>query len=474
MSDSKIPKIIHQLWIGPKPAPTVFMNTWKEKYEPLGYQYMFWNEEKLQKELNLSKCARAINSMEEINGKADIFRWEILYKFGGIFADADSICIEPIDNILLEGVTAFAGWENETVRPGLVATGTMGFTPKHQLVYNALYWIYTHPVSFNATKKRAWYNVGPGLMTRVCEAFNFNDVVIYPSHYFLPIHYTGEKYDGHDKVYAYQEWGSTKQNYDSMNNIKLPPDFSGYNEEVSVVMSSLNSKQKHLRDCLNSIKSQIGKFNIELVVINDGSDKEHSDILEKELSHFELTSRFTRVKYINNGENRGLGYSLNKGVVESSNEIVFRMDTDDIMKVERMLTQINYLKENPNCALCGSQVEMFPDNDHSKIMSITRHVNITWSEYKKSKRMQNNHWIMNHPTFCFRRSKIIEAGNYDANIHSMVEDFDLILRVLKKFGKIHNIQSSLLKYRLHGKQVTSQSNSEKWKNVRNELVKKYL
>ena len=88
--------------------------------------------------------------------------------------------------------------------------------------------------------------------------------------------------------------------------------------------------------------------------------------------------------------------------------------------------------------------------------------------------MQNNHWMMNHPTFCFRRSKILEAGNYDANIHSMVEDFDLIIRVLKKFGKIHNIQSSLLKYRLHGKQVTNGSNSEKWKNKRNELVKKYI
>ena len=273
---------------------------------------------------------------------------------------------------MLDGVTAFAGWENEQVRKDLVATGTLGFTPQHPMVYNALYWIYTNPVSFKETRKRAWFNVGPGLMTRVCEAFGFKDVVIYPSHYFLPIHYTGLKYEGHEKVYAYQEWGSTKQNYDIMNNVKLPPEFSGYSEEVSIVMSSLNSKRNHLRDCLNSIKSQIGQFNIELVVINDGSDKEHIDILEEELKHFELTSRFCRVKYINNIENKGLGYSLNKGVTESSNEIVFRMDTDDIMKVERIATQLKYLKENPSCALCGSQVEMFPDNDINKIISVTQ------------------------------------------------------------------------------------------------------
>ena len=40
-----IPNIIHQLWIGSKPAPTKFMNTWKEKHARLGFEYIFWNEE---------------------------------------------------------------------------------------------------------------------------------------------------------------------------------------------------------------------------------------------------------------------------------------------------------------------------------------------------------------------------------------------------------------------------------------------
>ena len=43
------------------------------------------------------ECTHRINEMEEINGKADIIRWEILYEYGGVFLDADSICIEPID-----------------------------------------------------------------------------------------------------------------------------------------------------------------------------------------------------------------------------------------------------------------------------------------------------------------------------------------------------------------------------------------
>ena len=67
-----IPKIIHQLWIGSKPAPTKFMNTWKEKHVKLGFEYIFWNEEELKKrDLNLT-LEEKINSMEEINGNIDM------------------------------------------------------------------------------------------------------------------------------------------------------------------------------------------------------------------------------------------------------------------------------------------------------------------------------------------------------------------------------------------------------------------
>ena len=38
--------------------------------------------------------------IEEINGKADIIRWEILYHYGGLFVDADSICIESFDFLI--------------------------------------------------------------------------------------------------------------------------------------------------------------------------------------------------------------------------------------------------------------------------------------------------------------------------------------------------------------------------------------
>ena len=119
-----IPKIIHQLWIGPKPRPSKFMDTWREKHPD--YEYIMWNEDEIKKRDLKLECQHRVNEIEEINGKADIIRWEILYHYGGLFLDADSICIEPL-NILIDKGSSFAGYENEQVRKGLVATGTMAF-----------------------------------------------------------------------------------------------------------------------------------------------------------------------------------------------------------------------------------------------------------------------------------------------------------------------------------------------------------
>ena len=78
-----IPKIVHQLWIGPKPRPSKFMQTWKDKHPD--YEYIMWNEEEIRKRQLPLQCAHRINEIEEINGKADIIRWEILISLWGSY-----------------------------------------------------------------------------------------------------------------------------------------------------------------------------------------------------------------------------------------------------------------------------------------------------------------------------------------------------------------------------------------------------
>ena len=468
-----IPKIIHQIWIGDKPAPTKFMDTWKEKNPE--FTYIRWNEEEINsRPLNL-KCLNKIDEMEEINGKADIIRWEILYKYGGIFIDADSICVLPIDDLLLN-TKAFAGYEQEELRKGLIATGTMGFPPQHPLVKKAIEWIENNNVSVKKTNMRAWMTVGPGLLTKLYNTGNYNDITIFPSYFFLPIHCTGQEYKGHGKVYAHQEWGSTKQHYDIMNNIQLPERFKTPDTSITLLMPYYNVNAAYLKQCLESIKHQEGYFNIEFIIINDGSNELSSNILNKMLENFKASTRWINVVQINNKRNMGLGYSLHKGVHMSSNEIIFRMDADDIMITNRIRTQLEYMEKNKDCVLCGAQVKMFEtshEQNKYNIIDETKHPNLDWETFKE----KQPHWIMNHPTFCFRKTEILQVGNYDPSHHSMFEDFDLIIRVLKKYNKIHNLPEVLLLYRIHSNQLTYKGGikgSAYWTNYRHKLIEKHI
>ena len=168
---SKIPKIIHQLWIGPKSPPTKLMDTWKNKHEKEGFEYIRWTEQEMNKRGFQSKLMDKVNEMEEINGKADILRWELLYEYGGFFVDADAYCIEPV-TYLIEKYKAFVGFENERVRNAgwvgnnttyddvlarthpLIATGTMAFPPKHKLPRLAIEWIKNNVISVRGTGRR--------------------------------------------------------------------------------------------------------------------------------------------------------------------------------------------------------------------------------------------------------------------------------------------------------------------------------
>ena len=203
-----IPKILHQFWIGDKPAPISLINTWKDRHPD--WTHIFWNEEKLAKEFPHGLVnQKQYDIMPELNGKCDIARYEILYRYGGFFIDADTVCINPIDIHLLQN-DSFSCYENEFERGSLIAAGYLATTKHNELM--------KHLISDlgNLTEKdlligdvTAWITVGPDFLTRTVHKYGYNNLCVYPSHYFIPKHYTGREYLGPGKVYCTQHWGST-------------------------------------------------------------------------------------------------------------------------------------------------------------------------------------------------------------------------------------------------------------------------
>ena len=497
---SSIPRIIHQIWIGPKPAPTVMMDTWRARHPDC--EYILWTEAEIVRRGMTFRCVPQIDLITEINGKADIIRWEILYKYGGIAIDADSACIEPFDDQFWSGDGGFATYENENMRGNLVATGTMGFCPGNRLVGDILDWI-DSPASYDVIQgTRAWNSVGPGVLTRFLETKSYPEFRIFPSYLFLPIHFTGcDRYEGHRKVYGYQEWGTAKQSYDTMNSVVIPAELyaptdpekwsegckpsTTKSEErtlhcalggfwVSVLVSSYNTATHMLRECLDSILDQQGYVGIELVWINDGSDVGSTAALESELRRFEHGSRFCRVTYVRWSENRGIAESLRRGMELCTCECVVRMDSDDRMMPHCVITQYTYMMKHPDTVLCGAGIRLFDDATGRLIQDVT-HPPITWTQFCND--TEPCEWMVNQPGCIFRRSAVVAVGNYDpSRTRNMMEDYDLQLRLLRQYGHIENVGDVLVQYRLHAGQVTQQmpSSSPECVELRRQILSMHI
>lgn len=93
----KIPKIIHLVWFGGE-RPKLFDSLVKKIKEiNFDYEIIEWNDSNINFELlNID----LFNKCENLGAKSDIFRFEVLYKYGGIYMDYDFIQVKKFDDIL--------------------------------------------------------------------------------------------------------------------------------------------------------------------------------------------------------------------------------------------------------------------------------------------------------------------------------------------------------------------------------------
>lgn len=203
-----IPKKLHFVWVGDESkCPHNCINTWRELNPD--YEVRVWGNEDYKSYKWENKRHMEEMWKQELNGVADIMRYEILYNEGGITLDADSICLRSLEDWLLEP-NEFACWENEFVRPGLVAAGYLGSVPKSPFFGQIIANLANEQTICN---DMAWKTVGPLRVTMSWQEIKY-PMTIYPSHYFIPKHFSGIEYEGNGPVFASQLWGSTRRIYD--------------------------------------------------------------------------------------------------------------------------------------------------------------------------------------------------------------------------------------------------------------------
>ena len=123
-------------------------------------------------------------------------------------------------------------------------------------------------------------------------------------------------------------------------------------DKISVIMPVYNVNGEWLREAIDSILSQT-YTNFELIIIDDGSTNDTPDILA------EYVQKDSRIKIVK-GEHKGISNALNKGLDVADGEFIARMDGDDISLPERFEKQINYLRQNPDVGIVGTNLVIFP------------------------------------------------------------------------------------------------------------------
>ncbi|MCM1263702.1 MAG: glycosyltransferase [Butyrivibrio sp.] len=139
-------------------------------------------------------------------------------------------------------------------------------------------------------------------------------------------------------------------------------------------------------------------------------------------------------------ENGGLANALNVGLEYCRNELVARMDADDISLPTRCERELEMFARNKKLALCGTHIDEFydvPENVHT-----VRKVPLDYESIKKFiKRRQP----FNHPTVMYRKSEVIRCGGYGQLKRK--QDFDLFSRMINEGCYALNVDASLLKFR---------------------------
>jgi mannosyltransferase OCH1-like enzyme len=211
-----IPRILHVIWVGDETRrPDNCIATWLH-HNP-DWELRLWGNDDLADYGWVN--ARHMREMapRELNGVADLMRWEILYNEGGFVVDADSICRQPLAPWLFEG-EACACWENEFIRPGLVAAGYVGSVKENPFFGQMILDLQAAPT---VVDRMAWQSVGPQFLTDSLRSQGYTGMTVWPSHFFIPRHFTGLEYHGGGRVFADQVWGSTLHAYDELHTRKL-------------------------------------------------------------------------------------------------------------------------------------------------------------------------------------------------------------------------------------------------------------
>ena len=203
----------------------------------------------------------------------------------------------------------------------------------------------------------------------------------------------------------------------------------------SVLMSVyFKENPEYLEEALQSVINQTLQSD-DIVIVMDGK---LTDELYEVLNRYKAANDCIHTYQLE--QNVQLGRALRYGVTKCKNNLIARMDSDDISLCDRFEKEYKFMMENPDISVLGGVIEEFDEREEI----VYKEVPIGYHNILKYGRYRNP---INHVTVMFRRDDVIEAGNYQ-HIPYM-EDYELWCRMISAGYQFANVPDVFVKVRTY-------------------------
>lgn len=198
--------------------------------------------------------------------------------------------------------------------------------------------------------------------------------------------------------------------------------------KVSVIMGIFNCEDT-LSESIESIINQTYN-NLELVMCDDGSTDNTYEIA---LAYKEKYPNI--IKLIKHETNQYLSAALNDCLKISDGYYIARMDGDDISVLDRIEKQVAFLRNNPDCQLVSTAMQIFNENGNTDIQTKKAHPD----KYSLKKAT-----CFNHATVLTYKYVYEKLNGYTVSERTQRgQDYDLWFRFFAEGFKGENIDEPL-------------------------------
>ena len=204
--------------------------------------------------------------------------------------------------------------------------------------------------------------------------------------------------------------------------------------QISIITLTLN-RVGFISKAIKSVQNQSFQ-DWELIVI-DNDSKDNTEALVND-----FIKNDSRIRYYKNLPAQDISKSRNLGLMLSKGKYIAVLDSDDEwIDKEKLQKQFNFLENNPDYVLIGSNIKIV--NEKDKFIENTD-FKTEDADIRKKILTQNQ---IPHSSVLYKEDIANKIGGYDNKL-STVEDLDLFLR-LGKLGKMKNLKEITTSYTRH-------------------------